>query len=426
MRYDFIVVGAGIVGLSTAYHLARKCSGCRILVVDRHSGPGHGDTGRSAGAFRAFFYSKTNMALAATSIRFYRHVQEREGFDLGLKHVGYLFLLDEELYEAVKPVLGELEKRGLGYRVYEPSVLEELLGVRVRVAGSEEAELMGLKDIVAGILAEEAGIMRPEKLVEYYYAKSVEAGVEFMFNTIVESLIIEAEKPLGLPYEPLPWQKPLVKGVRLSKGGEVRADAVVAAMGAEAQRVLDKAGVDAGAKPKKRQVFVLRASTSQLKRLLQAEGFNEYSTAPFILLPKGVYLRPVPEENSFWTGVSDHLGRPFHWEPDPRPESHFYTYGIYPVLREYFPQFENKAPESSWAGYYDLSIDGQPVVYGESGLVVAGGTSGSGIMKADAIGRIASSIALGEKKAILYGGEVFDTDALSLKKRRVEEEKLVI
>jgi glycine/D-amino acid oxidase-like deaminating enzyme len=59
------------------------------------------------------------------------------------------------------------------------------------------------------------------------------------------------------------------------------------------------------------------------------------------------------------------------------------------------------------------------------GLYVAAGTSGSGIMKADAIGRIAASLALGREKAELYGGTVVESNILRLN-RCFEEERLVI
>ncbi|NOZ88692.1 MAG: FAD-binding oxidoreductase, partial [Crenarchaeota archaeon] len=137
-------------------------------------------------------------------------------------------------------------------------------------------------------------------------------------------------------------------------------------------------------------------------------------------------LRPVPEEAAFWTGASDHLGRPFSWEPEPRPEPWFYEYGLLPVIRAYLPRLGGLRAETGWAGFYDISIDSQPVVHSVPGLVAAGGTSGSGIMKADAIGRIAAAAALGREWAELYGGERFRVEWLGLRGRRVEEEKLVI
>ena len=48
MRYDFIVVGAGIAGASLAYQLAPHA---RVALLERESQPGYHSTGRSAALF---------------------------------------------------------------------------------------------------------------------------------------------------------------------------------------------------------------------------------------------------------------------------------------------------------------------------------------------------------------------------------------
>ena len=49
---EVVVIGAGVMGASVAYHLARR--GCRnVLVLERFDRPGLGSTGRATGGFRA-------------------------------------------------------------------------------------------------------------------------------------------------------------------------------------------------------------------------------------------------------------------------------------------------------------------------------------------------------------------------------------
>ena len=419
-RVDYLVVGAGVVGLSTAYHLARRCGGCRVLVVEKHPGPGHGDTGRSAAAFRAFFSDPVNMALAASSIAFYRRLQA-EGHDLGMRFTGYLFALPEGGLERLRGPLGLLRQRGLGYRVLGAGELEEALGIRARVRGLEEAELMGLPDIAEGLLVEEAGVMRPERLVEYYAGAAAGEGVEFSYRTRVERLLVEAEPGLGAPGEPYPWQRVRVAGALLRGGERVEAEATIVAAGAEAYRLLEPVGVHPPGLPQKREVHVLRGPgvAEHLSRDPWGRG------TPFILLPGGVYIRPVHEEASVWVGAGSRLGRPYAWEEEPRPERGFYEYGVLPVLRAYLPGLAAAERVSSWAGFYDISTDATPVVHREPGLVVVGGTSGSGIMKADALGRAAAAAALGEDTVVLHGGETLELEQLDYTRRR-RGESLVI
>ena len=94
---------------------------------------------------------------------------------------------------------------------------------------------------------------------------------------------------------------------------------------------------------------------------------------------------------------------------------------------KYFPQFTDCQPFSAFAGLYEInSIDGQPIIFEENGMMVVGGASGSGILKADSIGRIAASLYNGEEYALLYGDRKFRVSDLGLKKRSVEPERLVI
>ncbi|MCE4605978.1 MAG: FAD-binding oxidoreductase [Desulfurococcales archaeon] len=423
--YDVLIVGGGIVGLSTAYHILKKDGSKKVLVIDKSHGIGGGDSGKSAAAFRAFFYSRTNLALAHSSIEFYKHVQENEKFDLGMLFVGYLLIFDKEKYNRVSKVITDLKHRGLDCSEFEPEDLAKKLGIRTSLAGDEEAELMGLKDPYRGIYIPLAGILKPENLLEYYSREVQKLGGRIEFDTSVEKFIIEPKKLTGIPGEPFPWQEAEIKGVITNKG-EIRSEKVIVAAGAWTHKLLDPIGIDCHSKPKKRQIFTIPASKPELNKLLYADGINKYNIMPFILLPGDVYLRPEPFEKAFWVGLSDDLGRPFILEENPQPEEKYYMYGIYPVLHQYFPQFTDMWPSSMWAGHYDISLDGQPVIFEDYNLIVSAGTSGSGIMKADAIGRITASLYYGEREAELYTGEAFRVSDLSLQYRKVEPELLII
>jgi len=429
-EYDAVIIGAGILGLATAYHIKRQNPGHRILVVERLSGPGQGSTAKSAGMFRVFFYSKTNLALAHTSVEFYKHIQERGDADLDIRWVGYLWLFDAEGYEKVKAVLNAMSARGLEYKVFEAGELEEQMGLRTDLTGDEEAELMGLPNVDYGVFVPRAGAIDVDALVRFYEASFLKLGGEVIYNTEVRRLLVEPKRPLGIPGEPFIWQDAIVRGVETSSG-EIRAEKVIIAAGAWSHKLLSPIGLECFFRPKKRQLFSIRvAGRPELERLLWARGFNEEGCMPFTILPRPrVYLRPAPEEGAIWLSFADELGRPFEEDPElePSPEPEFYEYGLYQVAVKYFPQLEGCRPDAAWAGYYaENPIDHQPVIFEEASVMVVGGASGSGIMKADAIGRIAAALYSGQEEAELFGGEVFKVSDLSIRERRVEPEKLVI
>lgn len=411
-----VVVGAGIVGMSTAYHIKRSMPSADVLVLDMMSGAGMGDTGRSAAAFRTIFTSRLNRLLAKTTVDFYRSVQ-RGGYNLSMKFVGYLFLAGESEVKALRPVVNELKAMGLSIEFVEPP-----RGVRTKVGDDEEAREMGLQDIEAGILIRDAGILDPEKVLRYYEEQFLKMGGRTAYGVKVTGLIFKPKRPLGIPGEPFAWQDYEVKGVATTSG-DVEADAVVLATGAWTGDLAASFGYGLPLRPRKRQVFVVRAE-GELRSMLYDDSLTGEGAMPFLILPRGIYVRPEPDEGNFWIGLADR--RPFGFE-DTGVEEGLWRYGIYPVLSKYVPAFEGRAPHNAWHGYYDENVVDETPVIDElaEGLYVAAGTSGSGVMKADAMGRIAASLVLGESKAELFGGVEVPSNALA-KNRCLEPERLVL
>src|SRR5438128_6430764 len=92
---DVIVVGAGVVGLSVAFHLSER--GADVVVVER-SGIGAGASGVQPGGIRQQWGTRVNCSLARESMRFYAHAGEllRMRVDPGFRNCGYLFLAHSE------------------------------------------------------------------------------------------------------------------------------------------------------------------------------------------------------------------------------------------------------------------------------------------------------------------------------------------
>jgi glycine/D-amino acid oxidase-like deaminating enzyme len=422
---DFLIIGAGIIGLSTAYHIKSMSPGSRVVIVEKNPGPGMGDTSRSAAMFRVFFSSKTNMILAKSSVEYFEHVEKNIGWDLGIRYLGYLFLVDSKELENMKPALDEAERLGGSYRIIDRDSLKNQ-GFNVDVSTDPEASLMGLPDIEAGIYIPKAGTLDPDSLVRYYEHAFKSLGGEILYNTEVKRIVLGPKNPLGIPGEPFAWQDIEAKGVETSSG-YIEARSIVVAAGAYTRELLEPIGIDPIVNPKKRQIFVIRANTKGLADLLNTKGYNAYNVIPFTILPRGVYIKPEIGEKSFWVGLSDNLGRRYGLEEELKAEESFYRYSIHPVLTRYLPQFSQAYPDAMWAGYYDINpIDGQPVIFMVGNIEVVAGTSGSGIMKADAIGRIASALALGYDEVELYGGIRIRSDMFGLVRRYIDPEKLIL
>jgi len=426
-KFDVVIVGAGILGLSTAYHIKKRNLAARILVVDKFNAAGQGSTAKSASAFRCLFSSYTNYVLADSSVEFYRHLQENLKIDLKMQWTGYLWLLDKENWRKILPVLKSLCRKGFRFKEYEKEDLVKQASLNIDLTNNEEARLMNLKDVYKGVFIPKAGIVDAACLVEFYEKEFLRLGGEIRYGIKVENIVIEPWESFGLPNEPYFWQDSRIAGVKTDKG-VIKADKTILATGAWISELLDVLGIECFIRPKKRQIFCVPAKNEALKQLLFTKGFNAVGCLPFTILPNyQILIRPFPSEGVFWLGYADEFPRAFKLEEDPQPEKNFYQFGIYQVLVKYFPQFKDCRPTSAFAGLYAINtLDGQPVIFEERDLMIVGGASGSGIMKADAIGRIAAALFNGEEYAFLYGDRRFKVSDLSLKDRRVEQEKLII
>lgn len=98
MSADVVIVGAGALGASSAFHLAR--AGLKVVVVDAFDGPAEGSTGRSFASIRAQWADPLNIELSWRSIRAYRAFPEVHGIDVGYRPSGYLFLVPEDAWDA--------------------------------------------------------------------------------------------------------------------------------------------------------------------------------------------------------------------------------------------------------------------------------------------------------------------------------------
>jgi len=93
---DVVIVGGGIVGVSTAFFCSR--AGLKTVVVERREALGSLTTASSTECFRAQFESAENIELMLGSIEIFSHFDEMTGIrdaDISLRQQGYLYLTTE-------------------------------------------------------------------------------------------------------------------------------------------------------------------------------------------------------------------------------------------------------------------------------------------------------------------------------------------
>src|SRR5512136_1374414 len=90
-----VIIGGGVMGASTAYHLAR--AGQRdVTLLEREPFFGQGASGRNAGGIRYQFSTEINIRLSQLSLPMLDTFEAETGQAIDIRRCGYLFLLTSE------------------------------------------------------------------------------------------------------------------------------------------------------------------------------------------------------------------------------------------------------------------------------------------------------------------------------------------
>src|SRR5437764_9928325 len=199
MRNDVVIVGAGVIGCSVAYHLAAR--GCRnILVVDRGADFGAGSSPLATGGFRAQFGSGINVRLSLLSREKLLRFRDEVGADPGFAQHGYLFLARSE------HALRQMEK---AQRIQRAAGLED--GRMISAAEAREINpAIGDEEVIGGAYSPTDGFIRAMQILRGYADAARRLGVRFDFGVEVEQLDLDAGAVVnargawaGPPVEPL-------------------------------------------------------------------------------------------------------------------------------------------------------------------------------------------------------------------------------
>ncbi|MDD3605741.1 MAG: FAD-binding oxidoreductase [Candidatus Cloacimonas acidaminovorans] len=179
--YDIIVIGAGSIGLPTAYNLAK--AGMKVLVLEAEHSPGQGNNKKAIGGVRATHsdFGKINVCLR--SIEILKNWQEETGEDIGWLSNGYSY-----------PAYNEKDAQEL----QDLMKIQHSFGLNIKWLSPDE-----YSEIVPGILQEglqgstyspEDGSCSPLLVSAAYFEHSQKAGVEFHFRERVTGFDICAGK----------------------------------------------------------------------------------------------------------------------------------------------------------------------------------------------------------------------------------------
>jgi sarcosine oxidase, subunit beta len=232
---DIVVVGAGIIGSSIAYQLARRTSE-RIVVLDMGAGPAEGSTGASSAVIRTFYTQPSVVRLALGGQEAYRNWQDFTGLaePAGhFTHTGVLWILGFTAATAAAEA-GRLTSRGVSASVLDAAGVRERFpalstcDVPFDLTGETPHEC---KDLEAAVFEHDGGYADPSGTNRDLIDAARREGTDVRFRSPVTAVHTERGKVLG---------------VGTADGTRIDARLVINATGPWCNRLNAMAGIDTG------------------------------------------------------------------------------------------------------------------------------------------------------------------------------------
>jgi sarcosine oxidase subunit beta len=353
------------MGASVAYHLTRRGI-TDIVLVERETLLATGSTGRNAGGVRHQFSNAANIRLSIESIALLERFGDEVGSPIDFHQDGYLFLLSST--ESVETFRRNVElQRSLGVVV---DWFEAPLGDDV----ARLAPGLDTRGVLAATFCAKDGIADPNGVTMGFAKAAQTAGAIVERDTEVTGIRVDAAGASGARR---------VAAVETSRG-VIETRTVVNAAGPWARHVGRLAGVDVPVDPYRRHIFIAavdrssgRVPASHIMVIDFGTTFYFHREGAGILFGMG-----DPDETpTFDTTVQ--------WDFAPR---------VVDVAMTRLPALGDASISHAWAGLYEMSPDGNPIIGpapGVQGLFLIDGFSGHGFQHSPAAGRIVADLIAG-------------------------------
>lgn len=353
--YDVIIIGAGSIGVPIA--LALSDAGEKVLVIDKNPSVGQGENKHAIGGIRATHSERAKIITALRSLEIVSTWEQLYNDNLEWVEGGYLFAIYREQDEkTLKSLLHLQHSYGLNISWIEPDEIAEL------VPGINRSNLLG------GTYSPNDGNMSPLLLINAYYRRCLENGVDFNFNEEVTRITKDRFS---------------ITGVETTKG-KYKTDFVVNAAGPRAREIGAMVDIDIPVQPDSHEAGI----TEPVKKF-----FN----------PMVVDIRPAENSKNYYF-YQNALGQiifcitpmPILIGTDIRSTSGFLPQ-IATRMIDLLPRLKHIKVRRTWRGLYPMTPDGGPLVgeaEGLNGFIIAAGMCGQGLMLGPGIGELVSRLVM--------------------------------
>jgi sarcosine oxidase, subunit beta len=319
---DVVVIGGGIAGLSTAYHLA-KMGQSNVEVIEQGY-VGSGASTRNAEHLGTAFSNKTMVQLASETVKIHSRLPKETGFNT-LFYNQPLFVTghNEEHARELKIMLEHQSSVGLRAKLITPKEMNEILPF---------LNLEGITDV--GLFKDD-GHAHHDGVIWALDKGASQLGVGI--NTHAKALGIEVNSGK-------------VTGVITDKG-KIRTSVVVNAAGAWAKSLAASVGINLPSVSRRREIMV----TEPLKHV-----FHEYVDD----METGIYFNQTLRGEIVGAGIEGRLTTTTF----DISSSTYFVKEYMKILLRFFPALKHVNMMRQWAGLRDRTIDHIPIAGRTDGI----------------------------------------------------------
>lgn len=351
---DIVILGAGVMGASIAFHLAKRKAG-KIVVLDKDH-VGRGGSGRSSALVRMHYSFEPEVQLALVSLKMFQNWQDIVGAPGDFRKTGFVRIVHPNESERLK--LNVEMQRKLGAKV-------ELIDKKV--LGKLEPDWK-VDDIELVAYEPDSGYGDGAGVANDFLQAARELGVAYFSRTRATELKTHSRRIAGV----------------VTDQGSIAAPVVIAAMGPWTQPLIQQVGYDLPIECEYHHVAILRNAPD-----MKGGGCACIDSVT------ATYFRSDAHDKFL---IGDFYGkRPVDPDDFPQRASDDSVEEIIERACRRVPKLDGAEVMRGVTGVYDMTPDSRPLlgeVPGVSGLYVCAGFSGMGFKISPAIGLVMSELLL--------------------------------
>jgi sarcosine oxidase subunit beta len=356
-NYDVIIIGAGSIGVPTAYFMGQK--GIDVLVIDMYPSVGQASNKHAIGGIRATHSDPAKIQLGKRSIEVFSNWQNLHGDDIEWQQGGYSYVAYEGQHaNLLQDLITWQQKHDLEISWLDKLDLLEII------------PNLNSQDLLGGTYSPGDGSASPLIAAFAFHKRAVESGAEFHFNERVLDFITEGDHVLGIKTDKDSYY----------------AKTVINAAGGWAKPLSAKLGLDVPVKPDSHEAAI----TEPVGRLFS---------------PMIVDMRSYPGSANFYfyqhpTGkiIFCMTPDPLIWGTHTIASSEFLPRAARRLI-DLMPVLKYIRVRRVWRGTYPMTPDGSPIigeVEGLEGYLLAVGMCGQGFMFGPGVGQLLTHMVLND------------------------------